>query len=237
MPSGNELLSAFVAIRSGEIDDLHGLLSDHPDLVAWGLGPGGARRPLHVVTDWPGYFPNGPEVARMLIAAGAEVDYRGPDGTGETALHWAASSDDADVAVALIEGGADIEAPAGSIGTPLDNAIGYACWNVARLLVSRGARVDKLWHAAALGLNEILVQLLAADPPPAPADIDQAMWHACAGSQRRSAELLLAQGANLDYTPEYGHGNLRDVAAGHSTQQTNLIEWLEQLGLSASEES
>lgn len=173
----------------------------------------------------------------MLIAAGAEVDYRGPDGTGETALHWAASSDDADVAVALIEGGADIEAPAGSIGTPLDNAIGYACWNVARLLVSRGARVDKLWHAAALGLNEILVQLLAADPPPAPADIDQAMWHACAGSQRRSAELLLAQGANLDYTPEYGHGNLRDVAAGHSTQQTNLIEWLEQLGLSASEES
>ena len=25
-------------------------------------------------------------------------------------------------------------------GTPLDNAVGYACWQVARLLVARGAR-------------------------------------------------------------------------------------------------
>jgi len=32
-------------------------------------------------------------------------------------LHWAASSDDADVAEALIDGGADVEAPGGSIGT------------------------------------------------------------------------------------------------------------------------
>ena len=53
---------------------------------------------------------------------------------------------------ALIDGGADIEIPDGSIGTPLDNAIGYACWNVARLLVTCGVKVDKLWHAAALGL-------------------------------------------------------------------------------------
>ena len=67
-------------------------------------------------------------------------------------MHWAASSDDVDVARALIDGGADINLAGGSIGTPLDNAIGYGCWNVARLLVERGARVDKLWHAAALGL-------------------------------------------------------------------------------------
>jgi hypothetical protein len=31
------------------------------------------------------------------------------------------------VASALIDGGASVEAPDGSIGTPLDNAIGYAC--------------------------------------------------------------------------------------------------------------
>ena len=47
----------------------------------------------------------------------------------------------------------DIEMAGGSIGTPLDNAVGYGCWNVARLLVQRGARVSKLWHAAALGLT------------------------------------------------------------------------------------
>src|ERR1019366_2151757 len=51
-----------------------------------------------------------------------------------TPLHVAASSDDADVADALIDGGADLETPGGSVGTPLDNAIGYGCWNVARLL-------------------------------------------------------------------------------------------------------
>ena len=27
-----------------------------------------------------------------------------------------------------IDGGADIETPNGSIGMPLDNAIGYVCW-------------------------------------------------------------------------------------------------------------
>ena len=33
---------------------------------------GGARTALHMVTDWPGYFPRGPEIARMLLAAGAD---------------------------------------------------------------------------------------------------------------------------------------------------------------------
>jgi hypothetical protein len=62
-------------------------------------------------------------------------------GRQETPLHWAASSDDVDVAEALIDGGANIHATGGSIasGTPLDNAVGYGCWRVARLLVQRGA--------------------------------------------------------------------------------------------------
>src|SRR5262249_51581489 len=51
-------------------------------------------------------------------------------------------------------GGADIEASGASIagGTPLDDAVGYRCWQVARLLVERGAQVNRLWHAAALGM-------------------------------------------------------------------------------------
>ena len=236
MPTDDDLLNAFVAIRYGEVDRLKALLAEHPDLVTWQLGaPGRGRRPLHVVTDWPGYFPNGPEIARILIDAGAEIDYRGPDGTGETALHWAASSDDADVAAVLIEGGADIEAANGSIGTPLDNAIGYGCWNVARLLVASGARVERLWQAAALGTAHRLHQLLASEAC-SQADLDQALWHACAGGQRRAAELLVSRGADLAFTPEYGRGSVLDVAAGPSTQQTNLIEWLETLGVRRSED-
>ena len=40
-----------------------------------------------------------------------------------------------------VDGGADIDATGASIGggTPLDDAVGYGCWRVARLLVERGA--------------------------------------------------------------------------------------------------
>ena len=143
-------------------------------------------------------------------------------------MHYAASSDDADVAEALIEGGANIETPDGSIGTPLDNAVGYGCWHVARLLVARGARVDKAWHAAALGLLDRLAALLGSDP--AAEDVSQAFWHACAGGQRRAAEYLLSRGADLSWEPDYAQGTPLDTASGLGTRQENVISWLRELG-------
>jgi ankyrin repeat protein len=226
MPTEDDYLNTSAAIREGDLDRLRAVLDAAPELVTSWLGSIG-RTPLHVVTDWPGYLPNGPRSAEMLIAAGAELDARGPDGSGETPLHWAASSDDADVARVLIDAGADIEAPHGSIGSPLDNAIGYGCWNVARLLVASGARVEKLWHASALGHTDALAALLDAKPAPSQALIDQALWHACAGGQRRCAELLVDRGADLDFTPEYATGTVLDAAFTHGTQRTNLIEWLQ----------
>src|SRR5580700_1382309 len=154
MTTDREVTDTIAAIHTGDIAALQRLLADNPGLAASRLGGiAKGRTPLHVVADWPGYFPNGPQVVRMLIAAGGDPNARDPDQPrSETPLHWAASSDDVDVARALIDGGADVEAPDGSIGTPLDNAIGYACWHVARLLVQRGAAVEHIWHAAALGL-------------------------------------------------------------------------------------
>jgi hypothetical protein len=120
------------AIHGGDIESVRRLIAASPELVNGPLGgPQKTRTALHIVTDWPGYFPSGPEIARMLLAAGADPNYRDPEPGSETPLHWAASSDDVDVASVLIDGGADIEIPDGSIGTPLDNAIGYACWSVA----------------------------------------------------------------------------------------------------------
>jgi hypothetical protein len=85
-----------------------------------------------------------------------------------------------------------VEAPDGSIGTPLDNAIGYACWHVARLLVQRGAKVDKLWHAAGLGMLDRLEELLDGQSSADQEALSQAFWHACAAGQRReSADLDL----------------------------------------------
>ncbi len=177
------------AVRTGDVAAIQGLLRSDPALVSARLvsKDGGSGTPLHLVTDWPGYFPKGPEIVRLMIDSGADPNAltAGRDSPGpgdETPLHYAASSDDVDVAEALIDGGADIEVPDGSIGTPLDNAVGYGCWHVARLLVTRGARVDKAWHAAPKG------RLTGSKDPRAAARVcgrvAVASGHACAGGQR-----------------------------------------------------
>jgi uncharacterized protein len=222
------------AVRAGDVEAIQGLLRDNPGLASARLGPeGSSTTPLLLVADWPGYFPNGPRIARLLIEAGADPDARTADppssaDPGETPLHWAASSDDVDVAEVLIDGGADIEAPDGSIGSPLDNAVGYACWHVARLLVARGARVDKAWHAAALGMLGRLEAILGTDPQPE--EVSQAFWHACTGGQRRAAEYLLSRGADLNWEPDYAQGTPLDTASGMGTRQENVITWLRERG-------
>lgn len=60
------------------------LLAEHPDLASSPLGgAAGSQRPLHVATDWPGFFPNGPSVAWLIIDAGADLDDRGDDKSTE----------------------------------------------------------------------------------------------------------------------------------------------------------
>ena len=223
-----EVAEALVAaIHRGDVASLQQLVTNHPEIASTSLGGRHkTRTPLHIVTDWPGYWPNGPEVVRLLIAAGADPDAGKPN--EETPLHWAASSDDSHVASVLIEVGADVNAPNGSIGTPLANAVGYACWNVARLLVARGARVETPWEAAALGLLDDLEQLLGHDPQPE--EISQAFWHASSGGQRRAAEYLFGRGADPNWIPEYAKGTSLDAVSGLGSQRQNLKGWLREHG-------
>jgi len=232
-PTAVELL---IAIRGGHVDLVRRLLSESPDLArARFEGRGGTSTALHFVTDWPGYFPNGPAIVHLLVDAGADPNAlttgggsQTPGPGSETPLHYAASSDDVDVAAALIDRGADLETPDGSIGTPLDNAVGYACWHVARLLVMHGARVEKVWHAAALGMLDRLDDLLV--PEIDPEQISQGFWHACVAGQRRAAERLLSAGADLNWEPDYAEGTALDAATGLGTGQDNVIEWLRSIG-------
>jgi ankyrin repeat protein len=237
LPSDDQVaVELRLAVHAGDVAAVHRLLLANPTLAMSRLGGprGGSGTALHLVTDWPGYFPNGPEIARLLIDAGADPNARTtgqnpePGPGDETPLHYAASSDDVDVAEALIDGGADIEAPDGSIGTPLANAVGYGCWHVARLLAARGAKVDAAWEAAALGMLDRLAAILGTDPPPQ--DVSQAFWHACGAGQRRAAEYLLARGADLNWEPEYAHGTPLDAASGLGTMQENVISWLRERG-------
>jgi ankyrin repeat protein len=220
------------AVRRGDLGVLESLLAEHADLANVQIEGrrGGYRTPLHVAADWPGYFPHGPAVVRLLVANGADPN-GGAEGFGrqETPLHWAASSDDVDVAEALIDGGADMVAPGGSIpgGTPLDNAVGYGCWRVARLLVQRGAPVEKLWHAAALGMLARTEGLLSGASAH---DIDNAFWQACSGGQLRVAELLLEHGAGLNWIPDYAKGTALDQASGSDTGRAALVTWLKERG-------
>jgi uncharacterized protein len=222
------------AIRTGNLESLLRLLADNPGLAVVRIhDKGGLRTPLHIATDWPGYFPNGAAVVTALVSAGA--DPNSPmlgSRHSETPLHWAASSDDVDVAGALIVGGADVEMRGGSIagGTPLENAVGYGCWRVARLLVERGAKVEKLWHAAALGMMSRIEEYFAGPMPPAPDEVNDAFWQACHGGQRRTAEYLLARGADLNWTPDYAKKTPLDFAAALDTGHQALLNLLRERG-------
>jgi hypothetical protein len=228
-PAGQDAaIELGAAIRAGDVDVVRRIVADSPQLAVAPLGgPFATRTALHVVADWPGFFPNGPQIVRVLVAAGAVPDAGSP--ADETPLHWAASSDDADVAAALVDAGADLDAPGGSIGTPVENAVGYSCWHVAALLADRGARVDRLWVAAALGRLDRLQELLDTADPSGEA-VSQAFWHACAAGQRRAAEHLLAAGADLNWVPDYAEGTPLDAARGRGTARENVIGWLEQQG-------
>lgn len=95
------------------------------------------------------------DVARVLLQAGAPVE--GDPADRETPLMTAASYGDAEVAKALIEAGADLEAiaatDAGGVpgGTALIHAAVFGMTEVVDVLVAAGARRDSLEMAAAAG--------------------------------------------------------------------------------------
>src|SRR5439155_5664718 len=172
-------------IHKGDVESLKLLLEKNPGLATARLSDpneckGMSRSLLHVATDWPGHFPNGAATVAALIDAGADVNARFVGRHTDTPLHWAASSDDVAVLDALLDLGADIEAPGGVIGggTPLAHAVALGQWQAARRLVERGARTT-LWQAAALGLQARAEEHFAADPTPAPDEVTSAFWCAC----------------------------------------------------------
>ena len=88
-PSGEVADAVVRAIHSGDLAGLRRLLADHPAMASAPLGGRyRSRTPLHAATDWPGYFPNGPEIVRLLVDAGADPNIR-DDKYNATALGWA----------------------------------------------------------------------------------------------------------------------------------------------------
>ncbi|MEQ1701171.1 MAG: ankyrin repeat domain-containing protein, partial [Ilumatobacteraceae bacterium] len=187
-------------IHEGDVDGLSALLAAQPQLAGERFGSAQQScTALHFATDWPGRFPQVARTIEVLVAAGAPVDGRFAGPHTETALHWAASSDDIAALDALLDAGADIEA-AGAVftnGTPLSDAVVFAQWHAARRLVARGAAMT-IWQAAALGHLDV-VQRHLDDDGRSPSDITNACWHACRGGQLAVVQLLVAAGADLEW--------------------------------------
>ena len=119
------------AVHRGDIAALESLLSKHRELATARIGSSGeSRTMLHVATDWPGHFPRVAESIRLLVASGADVDTEFVGGHSESPLHWAASTNDVDALDALLDAGADIEAPGAVLGggAPLADACGFSQW-------------------------------------------------------------------------------------------------------------
>ncbi|MGI9021923.1 MAG: ankyrin repeat domain-containing protein [Acidimicrobiales bacterium] len=218
------------AIRTGDVDSLRLLLSEHPALAQARVGNAvpwctDTRSLLHVVTDWPGHLPNGAASVAVLVAAGAEVDARFDGQHHETALHWAASSDDVEVLDALLDAGADIEAAGAVIagGTALSDAVAFGQWHAARRLVERGANVP-LREAAALGLADRVESVWAQPGPPTPEETTEAFWYACHGGQRATAEYLLGRGAGRDWVSTWD--GLTPLDAAIRSEAHDLVDWL-----------
>jgi ankyrin repeat protein len=241
-PEDRLAVEVIEAIHGGDLEALVRLLAENPYLATARIVDARrvSRTLLHIVTDWPGHFPNGARTVGALIAAGAEVNAPvispGAEKPSETALHWAASSDDVAVLDALLDGGADVEAPGACIagGTPLDDAVAFGQWHAARRLVERGARTA-LWHSAALGLMERVKEYFAGSATPArypwgkgsPESLDEvtiAFWCACHGGQEDAAKYLLDRGAKLNWISDWDQ--LTSLDAAQRAGASALVEWL-----------
>lgn len=121
-------VAAVRAIRAVDVAALEEQLRERPDLATARPERNGVGHTLlHVVTDWPGHFPNGAASVAALVGAGADVNAPVTGPHAETPLHWAASSDDVEVLDGLLDAGADIDAPAAVVagGSPLRDATAF----------------------------------------------------------------------------------------------------------------
>jgi len=241
---GDIFETAADAVVSGDLETLDRLLSQHPGLVrARSARIHRATLLHHVAANGVEDFrqrtpPNAVAVATRLLEAGAEVDaladtYGG--GADQTTMnllvssvHPAAAGLQAALVNALLDFGAAVNGVANN-GTPLMTAIAFAYSKSAQALADRGARLDNVIAAAALGRLDLVkrfvldartvapgVSLVAPPwfglPTAAKAHIERAFVAACKFGRLKVVEFLLDAG--VDHGASDGLTGLH-WAAGH----------------------
>jgi hypothetical protein len=204
-PKVQELVQA---IHCGELDALRAGIDGLDAGSFWYVDQHGTHKSLlHAAADWPGHWPGVQASIALLLAAGCDVDAKAfnpakEGGASETALHWAASSDDVLALAALIEHGADVEVTGAVFtgGTPMSDAVIFRKWAAARLLLHHGAKVT-IWQAAGLGLLQEVERLQEASSE---LERDVSLWHACRSGHVDCVARLLQLGARPDWVGPMG---------------------------------
>jgi uncharacterized protein len=170
--------------------------------------------------------------ARKLLRGGADVN--AAQGDGMTALHWAASNDDAELAQVLLYAGANLRATTRLGGyTPLHLASKAGRAAVMKVLVERGAMVNAatstgaspLMLAAASGNVDAVNVLLDAGADPNAkegANGQTALMFAAAADRAGVAALLVKRGADAGVASKVV--DLTDLVAPEDKLQQEIRE-------------
>lgn len=219
-------LGAFRALQSGDVAALHALLRGNPRLTQERGTNGNTLLNLAVSIASKQNPEAGLAMVRALLAAGADVN--DANDRGWTPLHQAAYSNRSDLAAALIQAGADLDAEAhGSGGTPLVAALFWGHREVSDLLSHHSLAPGNLRVAAGLGIlidgcfsgeNTLTPEACAArgfyrphsgfpdwHPSADPQEVlDEALVWASKSGRTEVLPRLLRAGARLDADPYRG---------------------------------
>ncbi|RCH54100.1 hypothetical protein DJ568_14560 [Mucilaginibacter hurinus] len=128
-------INLFEAAATGRLDVLTQLLSRHPEAVDYHAEDG--FTPLGLAAYFGQY-----EIARYLVEKGADINLPSNNGFNVFPLHSAAAGNFTDIAVLLIENGAQVNIKQQAGVTPLHSAAQNGNVDLLILLLEHGAEVD-----------------------------------------------------------------------------------------------
>ena len=229
------------AVITGDIEQLRSLIGEQPNLVRDRSSRSHAATLLHYVAangveDFRQKSPgNAVDVATLLLDAGADVDaiadtygrdkYQTTMNLLVSSVHPAAAGVQVPLVHLLVKRGAAVNGLADD-SSPLITAVAFGYMDAANALVERGARIDQVTTAAALGQLDIVRRLVVDRITLAPGTPRNLVWIRIPDDAKAHIELAAAWAARYDRWPVLEW--LLDIGVDPKATDTNrmsLLHW------------